>query len=117
MAAKFVDFDQMIAEMRRERITFRVFGEDVSFPAQVPALVVLQLMRIPDGEGVPPEVLMYAAGQIFGAEVLEKWTNRSDFSMDMLAELLKAALRLINGDVLDERLSVTEDDVENGRKN
>lgn len=95
--SRFVDFDRMYAELNRDTIRMRVMGEDVEIGASVPASVVMLLMRFEEQDSVPASALLDAGAKLFGAARIEKWAREPRFSVDMLAELLKAAFEAIGG--------------------
>ncbi len=110
----FLDFDAMMAERQPQMVTLRVFGEDVVIPRAIPASVVLMLLREDEAAPIPTSVLMDAGKAVFGKRLVA-WLQRTDFSLDMLAELLKTTFELING--APGQKAVTEDDCEAPRPN
>lgn len=94
---KYVDFDRMISELRHEQITFRVFGEDIAVTAEVPAALVLELMKYDADAPIPPALVVHAAMQFFGDERVRRWTKRRDCSLETLAKLVETAITSICG--------------------
>lgn len=112
MANKYLDFDRQFSEMKRETITVRLFGEDVTIPAQIPAIIPIELARYEAKSNVPMPVLIRAANMLFGEKITE-WAQRPDFTADMLGEIIVRVFGAINGtDEGDEEPeALTEDDM------
>ncbi len=108
---RFYDFDRQFSEMKRETITLRVFGEDYTIPASVPAIIPLELSRYEAEDGVPTKVMFKIVRVLFGDATLDRWTVNPNFSADMLGEIIKTTFAMINGEdpTQTEPEEVTED--------
>lgn len=116
----FKNFDRMFSEMKHETIPFQVYGKTWHIKKAIPAVIVLEMARYEDGEGVPNSVLFRAARPIFGDQALNEWCAQPDFSADKLSAMIRWAFQAINSeDEPDSPEPVTEDDMgeEIGRKN
>lgn len=110
---KYADFDAMMAEVRREEITLKVFGREYSFPAAIPAYIPLELSKYNAEDAVPHAVLLSAARVMFG-EALDDWAQHPEFTLDELSLLLKTAFELIAPPIIEG--AITEDDVQGAKK-
>lgn len=105
------DFDSFISELRREKLSFTMFGKTYEFDKRIPAIIPLELALHDDEEGIPPRVMFRAAYAIFGKATIDELGAHPDFSLDVLSELIKWAFDAINGkDVFDGPVELTEDD-------
>ena len=91
----YKDFDRMFARMKGETIPFRIYGKEYRIPCDLPAALVLELARC-EGE-IPPQLVLRAAGRIFGETALAEICAHDDFTMGRLEAMLTWAFETIGG--------------------
>lgn len=91
----YKDFDRMFARMKGETIPYRIYGKEYRIPCDLPASLVLELARC-EGE-IPAELVVRAAGRIFGEEVLSEICAHDDFTLGRLEAMLAWAFETIGG--------------------
>ena len=111
MAKKYKDFDAMFAEMNHETIPFKAFGKIYEIPKKIPASVVLEMARREKDDTLDNVFLFKTAAAIFGQKCLDELTAHTEFSAEMLSEMIRWAFQAINGKTDDDDLEeLTEDD-------
>jgi hypothetical protein len=94
MSSRFKDFDQYFAEMQREPLRLRIFGEEHELPPAIPASVVLSFHRLQQrdrAEDVGDTELLELFGAVFGQERVERWFGRG-LDVEQMVELLSWAM-------------------------
>jgi hypothetical protein len=88
------DFDQFWGEKEHKPIDFKVFGKDEKLSPEMPASIVLQLMRAQKEYGnnvLPNIVYIEMAITIFTKEKLEEWAKKG-LSTNQMIELVQWAM-------------------------
>ena len=111
MSNKYKDFDQMFAEMKVETIPFKAFGKVYQIRKEIPAVVVLNMARLEDGQSLPNRLIFEAAEQIFGRDTLNEFCAQPGLSADKLSAMMRWAFEAINGVEDSEPEALTEDDI------
>lgn len=96
MASKFRDYDAAWAERTDEPIPFgRIYGEDVTLPAKLPAKLALDVVALRDEHGddaeVPPGIVLDIVHQLFTEERVRRWLS-AGMDFDQLGELMGDAM-------------------------
>lgn len=98
---KLLDFDQFWAETQPEDAELprvRVFGEEVTLPASIPAIIVIRYLRqgVDEDEPIGGDTLVQVADALFGRETLDRWLNRG-LTITQLGDLVSRTLNLYMG--------------------
>lgn len=97
MGGRFLDWDTARAERAREPLIVRLFEQDWSLPADMPAEVMLEIVRLEAEEGPDSEVsdaqVFSALSRVVPADILEEWFARGLGAAELPA-LLVSILRL-----------------------
>lgn len=93
---KFVDFDKMIKEMKRDKLTIKVYNQRLEVIDEIPASIILELMKYDANQPIPPELIVKAAMTFFGEDTIREWARRKDFSMLFMTKLVEATIDTIN---------------------
>lgn len=108
--SKYRDFDAMFSEIKRETLTIKVFGKEYTFPATIPAAIPLELAKYDSDREIPGKTIIRFLTVMFSQPVLDEWTAHREMTVDMLGEILKTVMAMINGNDEPEIEEVTEDD-------
>lgn len=100
MAEKFRDFDAFWSERKREPLRLRIFGQDEELPPEIPAGVMVEMIRIQektgeDGAVSMPDTIKLATA-LFGKERLERWYAHG-LDIEQLGDLVTWVAREYNG--------------------
>ena len=113
---KYKDFDKMFSEIHHDTTSLKVYGKFYTIEKAIPAEFVLELAKYENTEDIPETLLIKTGRRIFGEKALKEWCNHSDFTADMLGEIIKWAFTEIMGKGEDEEEEedfeeLTEDDM------
>jgi len=99
MTARFRDLDAFLNEIKKEPIEIVVFGKKHKLPAALPAYIMMDILRIQaeNGGELPSHEILNLADKFFGREVMEGWLKKDDFSMELLAELIRWTIAEYSG--------------------
>jgi len=102
------DFDAFWREQERRRTggrvgeRFKVYGKEYTLPLDMPAGVMLRLLRVREELGddapIPADEAALMAYDIFGRTNVEEWT-RQGMGIEKLVDMLAWAMERINNDV------------------
>lgn len=98
---KFIDFDRFWQETQPkedELPRVRVFGEEVTLPASIPAIVVIRYLRqsVDEDETIGGDTLVQVADALFGRETLDRWLSKG-LTITQLGDLVSRTLNLYMG--------------------
>lgn len=105
MSNRHKDFDQFFAEKKKEPVTLTIFGETHELAPALPAMVMLELIRMQKKHGdmgeVPESELISLALTIFSEELFEHLCKKG-LDVEQLGELIKWAMSVYTGKSLDD---------------
>lgn len=94
------DFDQFFAEMKKEPIRIKLFGQWEELPPSLPAEFVLRLIRLRkkygDEKAIPEAELFDMSTMIFGRDRLDRWC-RKGLTVEQLEEIVKWTISVYQG--------------------
>jgi hypothetical protein len=92
MAPRYIDFDEARAERRREPVVLHAYGRDFELPGNIPAGVLLDVVRIQDEQGPDSELStgdsLGMLSRMLPQDVLDELLSHADFDMADLLQLL-----------------------------
>ena len=97
---KYRDFDAFWAEKKKEPITFTVFGKKYDLPAEVPASLMLKVMRLQQNEGAGAAVSFETIEELLTGVLGKEQFNtllESGIGMAQLSEVLDWIMDAYNG--------------------
>jgi hypothetical protein len=92
---RFKDFDAFYAEMKRDPVRLRIYGEDHELPPAIPATLVLSYHRMRQrkaDDAVPDDEILSLFESVFGKERAESWYAKG-LDIEMIAEFLGWAMQ------------------------
>jgi hypothetical protein len=102
MPERFIDFDAARAERNDEPMRLRAYGQDFDLPAQLPAALFLDVVRMSAERGDDADIngadAVRLLSRILPKDVLQSLLDRDDFDMDALIELTGMVMAAYQGE-------------------
>lgn len=76
--SRYRDFDAAFAEAKEEPVVIRLYGEEEQLPAQLPAALVLEILRLQAAQGsnLREEDIFTISTKLFGVDRLNRWADK-----------------------------------------
>lgn len=106
MPERFIDFDAARAEREREPLVLKAFGRKFNLPAEMPASLYLDLIRLEEEKGSTDDLTLRDSlrlmRHVLPTTVLEELLEHDDLSLDDFGRLIGLIVQVYKGEGVEQ---------------